>query len=313
MCEEASTAHLPTPTDETGSTYPDIDNTTMGSAVTTAKDVAFNLVRPRQITDATTPSSSDQSPNPPGGRPLPQPRTSFGLLPVPLSAFVVNHWVLMQAPQRGWEPRCTHSMVTRVYGHDLACDRCKRPAQFGWLYRCTMDREALIMDARAKGQQVAFDEIGNAFAKEMTLGKYGPDIRREPGAFFNEITPEQLSSYTRDQVDTILEQRANVQRKIAEDRSRPTDHPTCNEYGLKYPDDNRPWMPDEKYECAQKFCHHCNYVGHDKAMLGLNAVLKGEIKPSLATGFAFNLKRSRPIADPEIVRKIGYRPVPMAS
>jgi len=44
----------------------------------------------------------------------------------------------------------------------------------------------------------------------MSLGKHGPDARRKQYSFLNEITPEQMASYTPDQLADILEQRENV-------------------------------------------------------------------------------------------------------
>jgi hypothetical protein len=68
--------------------------------------------------------------------------------------------------------------------------------------------------------QVTFDSTGDIFADKMTLGKFGPDARREQHSFLKEITPEQMASYTSEQLSTILEQRENVRSShIANARS----------------------------------------------------------------------------------------------
>lgn len=41
--------------------------------------------------------------------------------------------------------------MTRLYGTDFLCESCHRPGPFGWVYRCTQDREELIEEAVARG------------------------------------------------------------------------------------------------------------------------------------------------------------------
>ena len=64
--------------------------------------------------------------------PVPVPRSrSFTQRPPPL-------------PRR-WEPKCNHSTMARLYHGAYKCQQCHRTGHFGWLYRCTVDREALIL------------------------------------------------------------------------------------------------------------------------------------------------------------------------
>ena len=61
-------------------------------------------------------------------------------------------------PQIGaslWEPRCNHSTMARIYHEEFKCDFCRRQSQFGWLYRCTVDKDPLIFGAKSKGVPVS--------------------------------------------------------------------------------------------------------------------------------------------------------------
>jgi hypothetical protein len=53
-----------------------------------------------------------------------------------------------------FRPQCTHITMSRLYGHDLICDYCRRPGQFGWVYRCSQDREDVIEFALSQGYPV---------------------------------------------------------------------------------------------------------------------------------------------------------------
>lgn len=100
-----------------------------------------------------------------------------------------------------------------------------------------------------------------------------------------------------------------VVEKIAEERkSVPTNY---NQAKNKFPDDDRPWLPNHKHECQYKACHRCHTVGRDKSWASLNGVMNGEVLPHLATGFSFSYIGTRPCADAEIVKNLGCRPVPL--
>lgn len=51
----------------------------------------------------------------------------------------------------------------------------------------------------------------------------------------------------------------------------------------------------------------------DRSYLSLDGVVNGDIPPSAAVGFGFSLMRARPVIDPEIVKNIGCRAVPIVS
>ncbi|KAK4232178.1 hypothetical protein QBC38DRAFT_439473 [Podospora fimiseda] len=202
--------------------------------------------------------------------------------------------------------------MTTFYQETFHCEVCKRWNSFGWLYRCVVDRDPLIFHGNSKGiqlQKVAFDPLGQRFAQEMTLGKYGPDVRCRKNSFLNEISVEQMQSYTPQQIARILSQRDHVIEKIAEERSSvPTNF---NQAKTKYPYDEKPWVPNHQQECQYKVCHRCHPVGREKSWVSLNGVLNGDVLPHIATGFSFSYIGTRPCADVEIVKNLGCRPVPL--
>jgi len=110
-----------------------------------------------------------------------------------------------------WRRTCYHSALARVYRPSAQCQKCDRPGAQGWLYQCTVDREARIMSQKAHGQDVAFDRIGERFIDDMTLGRFGADVRaRSPSHFLREISAEQMMSYTPEQLADIIDHRTNV-------------------------------------------------------------------------------------------------------
>ncbi|SPQ26079.1 2a88e24e-5101-4d22-8a93-ce1ee90c4278 [Thermothielavioides terrestris] len=151
-----------------------------------------------------------------------------------------------------------------IYHDSLECLVCRRRPPQGFLYRCTVDREPLILDAESKGYSAAFDNCGMAFAGEMTLGKFGADARSNPHNLFNELTPEQLASYTPEQLAILVSQRENVHRTIAEDRRRwagsaavaPSKRRIAGDDDEDEDDDedddDKPWVPDWRSECQYR-------------------------------------------------------------
>lgn len=55
--------------------------------------------------------------------------------------------------------------------------------------------------------QVAWDAIGDLFSQQMSLGKWGPDKRREKDSVLKELSQAQLDSYTPDQIAILRAQR----------------------------------------------------------------------------------------------------------
>ncbi|KXX79820.1 hypothetical protein MMYC01_203326 [Madurella mycetomatis] len=229
-----------------------------------------------------------------------------GAQPIPMSTFSIQP----PLPARSfWKQKCSHSTMLRLYKEMFMCDSCKRWCEFGFVYLCTMDSDPLIMDAKTKGLRPEFDEIGAHFTKEMTLGKFGADARSKKYSLLNEMSKEQMCSYTPQQLNLLLSQRDHVHETISCERSL-AKHPVFYYARQKYPDDRRPWVPDRNCACWYSTCHRCRR-SRDKAWVSLNGVLNGDISPTVAVGFPLRYMGGRRYADAEVVKNIGYRPVPL--
>lgn len=68
-------------------------------------------------------------------------------------------------------------------------------------------------------------------------------------------------------------------------------------------------MPAE--ECQYKLCPTCHKNGRDKSWLSLDGIANGDIPPTAATAFSFSYMRERPLLDPNVVKNLGYRAVPI--
>ncbi|KAK1769055.1 hypothetical protein QBC33DRAFT_339582 [Phialemonium atrogriseum] len=259
--------------------------------------VGLRMPQARHIIDAMeTPSNPGQTPAlpVPGSEPVPLPISTFSTLQRP-------------PPTRGWKPRCGHISMTRLYHTPFRCQNCQNRGVFGWLYRCTQDREVILRDMKSRGGRVTFDEIGEGFAEHMSLGNRGPDARSDKFSFLKEITSEEMQSYTPDQIATILGQRENVHEAIARDRRG--GNTVLRD--LAFSSVRQPWVPRQGEECQHKVCPSCNITGKDKSWLSLNGIANGVIPPTAVTGFSFSYMKSRPVSDPDIVKNLGYRAVPM--
>ncbi|KAK7936673.1 uncharacterized protein PG986_015111 [Apiospora aurea] len=216
-----------------------------------------------------------------------------------------------------FSPTCTHTTMTRLY-----------EPNFGWLYRCTQDREFMLEDQMEKGLPVSFDLLGASFVDRKPVpSPRGPALRSDPLSFLTEITVEDLKSYTPQQIKTILEQRGNLhevlerQRRLSTTRSYyypssgsrrsgvpsqcfgfPNYETHCNR--------EKPWVACEAQECQFKCCHACRPSSEQRACLSLDGIAKGDIPPTAITGFGFHLQGSRPLMDAGLIQNIGYRAVP---
>ncbi|KAK0723026.1 hypothetical protein B0T26DRAFT_603361, partial [Lasiosphaeria miniovina] len=195
---------------------------------------------------------------------------------------------------------CSHSGMTRLYTDAVECPRCGRPCDMGYLLRCVMDRDAIIMNAKEKGFPVSFDEVGETFEDQMSLGKHGADARSDRYSVLREMTAEQLHTYTPEQLITVMQQRESVHAAITKDRSN-----VSGAARRKFPDDAKPWVPDSRYECQFKACLGCFRQGIDKSKTGIDAIVEGDISPGLATGFAFSQLGERPVMDARVVANLG--------
>ncbi|XDG01318.1 hypothetical protein ABKA04_000933 [Annulohypoxylon sp. FPYF3050] len=175
----------------------------------------------------------------------------------------------------------------------------------GWLWRCTSDRELLIEDAITKGRPVSFDLIGAKFVNILTTRPRSPETRSDKLSFFSEITPEQFSTYTPDQIRTILGQREHV-LNVAQGESATTEPPP----GFGYMAHTKPWVPSEYDECQFKSCVRCRPSAESRSYLSLNEIADGHIPPTAAIGFSFH-RTGRLVIHPSRLENIGLRAVPM--
>ncbi|KAK8017221.1 hypothetical protein PG991_008297 [Apiospora marii] len=230
------------------------------------------------------------------------------------SPVLVHH----RRPQSStFSPTCTHMTMTRLY-----------EPNFGWLYRCTQDREFMIEDLMEKGLPVSFDLLGASFADRKPVpSPRGPALRKDPLSFLTEIAADDLKSYTPQQIKTILEQREKL-HKILRRQPRHTlrrsyYYPSSGSrlnVGSTLPigpaeyeelcDQKKPWVASEAQECQFKCCHACRPTCEQRASLSLDGIAKGDIPPTAISGFGFHLQGSRPVMDAGTVQNIGYRAVP---
>lgn len=60
-----------------------------------------------------------------------------------------------QTASRSREMMCTHITMVRMYSIDMRCSLCLHPGSFGWVYRCSQDRELMIENAYNEGGVVS--------------------------------------------------------------------------------------------------------------------------------------------------------------
>ncbi|KAK9770305.1 hypothetical protein SCAR479_13046 [Seiridium cardinale] len=207
--------------------------------------------------------------------------------------------------QQTWNPTCTHLTMTR-------------------LYEPNFDREHMLVDAIAKGRPVNFDLLGLSLTEQVKPGPRSPEMRSNRYSFLKEIDAVAMSSYSPDQIATILEQRENLHHVLAmEDQSaaalKRTYYTPSSALattispppGFSAPRSEKPWVPQDEAECQFKCCHICRPTCESRSYLSLDGILKDDIPPTAAVGFGFHLQGTRPVIDANIVKQIGYRAVPL--
>ena len=98
-------------------------------------------IQPSSEMTVTAAESSDSTPT----------RTTMATLPI---AELNPLPIIPKAFSRGGIAQCTHLTMTRLYGRDIRCQVCLRQGSFGWVYRCTQDREVLLEDEMDRGLEV---------------------------------------------------------------------------------------------------------------------------------------------------------------
>ncbi|RNJ52701.1 hypothetical protein D7B24_003070 [Verticillium nonalfalfae] len=242
-------------------------------------------------------------------------------------------------PRRQFKASCTHPTMTRVYGVNHRCDTCGTYPPFGWLYRCTQDREELLRQMIHVGsEQAVFDDLGRKLIDLVKPRPRGPETRMDTiGSFFSEITPEQLQTYRPDQIAIILKQRENVKTVLQQDAAKkqneaeqqlsalqairhshfdavgfhsspPASAPGLDEVRWQELERERPWIPHPEMECTFKVCQQCRPSGADRISMSLDGIVKGDVPATAATGFGFHNFGQRPVCDISVVARLGLTP-----
>ncbi|KAH7308101.1 hypothetical protein B0I35DRAFT_104258 [Stachybotrys elegans] len=202
-----------------------------------------------------------------------------------------------------FEPQCTHITMTRLYDDNALCTSCNRPGPIGWLYQCTQDREESLERAVSHGDAIHLDDLGHFFTSKLTIRDRSPTARQDKLSFFDEISEEQMASYTPYQIARILRQRDNVHATIQNDKLRAQ--------SVAMMKNDVQWTRKSPPECTYKVCQNCRPGAADRAFLSIDAIAKGEIAPTAAAGYGFHVLGGRPIVNAEILKQIGCRPVPL--
>ncbi|PVH89592.1 hypothetical protein DL98DRAFT_401449 [Cadophora sp. DSE1049] len=112
--------------------------------------------------------------------------------------------------KNGGNGQCTHITTTRLYTEDFRCTQCLRLGSFGWLYRCTQDRELLLEEDIERGCEEKLDKFCDILPKSISPRKRSALARLDKLSFLTEISNEAMKLYTPEQLKTVLAQRAHV-------------------------------------------------------------------------------------------------------
>ncbi|KEY68995.1 hypothetical protein S7711_03302 [Stachybotrys chartarum IBT 7711] len=212
-------------------------------------------------------------------------------------------------------PQCTHLTMTRVYDNQALCVTCNRPGPIGWLYQCTQDTEETLERAAARGEQIHIDELGYHFVSKLDIRARSPAARQDKLSFFNEISQDQMASYRPDQIAQIIQQRENVHTKIKQEKDQAQSVALIARIGhltgLHHRFQTSSFGHTVSKECQYQVCPNCRPSAADRAYLSLDAIVKGEVPPTAAVGYGFHVMGERPVMNAEIIKHIGYLPVPL--
>ncbi|RDW88699.1 hypothetical protein BP6252_00731 [Coleophoma cylindrospora] len=229
--------------------------------------------------------------------------------------------------------------MTRLYTDTFRCQGCLKLGNMGWVYKCTQDQELILEDLIEKHdssyEHKKFDALADLFERQTSPKKRSPEARASKLSFLEEISDADLKGYTRDQLNTILCQRAHLLDTIAvqhgdngpEDcgqvdfpglqiilpssSSPPASRSTnCPSWTPPKPQ-SKPWLPQK--DCQFKCCQSCRATCLERSWLSLNAIVNGDLPATAIMGYGFHLrvgKHKRPVALNEHVKNIGLRPHP---
>ncbi|KAG4030937.1 hypothetical protein MFRU_010g00670 [Monilinia fructicola] len=231
--------------------------------------------------------------------------------------------------------QCTHLTTTRLFTKEFRCGTCFREGSFGWVWRCTQDRELMLEDDMDHGHasQEKLDDLCDIFPRPTSPKPRGPEARKSRLSFLDEISSGDLKNgtYSPAQIQIILKQRShlldvlagseepelttsisssNIPRFLFNPFSRPINTTSQTTPNLRATNP-RPWLPSRGTECQFKCCHTCRPTLIDRSYLSLNAIADDDLPCTATTGFGFNLQKFRPVGDVEIVKNLGLRPNPV--
>ncbi|KAI0200461.1 hypothetical protein F4808DRAFT_161086 [Astrocystis sublimbata] len=143
----------------------------------------------------------------------------------------------------------------------------------------------------------------------------GPERRADKLSFLDEVTEEQLRTYSPGQLKTIMKQREHV-LEVASEQERQFAVAT---HGVYHPfgsgqqtsrgstaSDWTPWVRGRDASC-DRMCHRC-HTADSRSFLSLNGILNGDIPPTAACFYGRGKVR---VVDRKIMENIGTRPVPL--
>ncbi|KAK8901769.1 hypothetical protein ACHAQE_002390 [Botrytis cinerea] len=229
--------------------------------------------------------------------------------------------------------QCTHLTTTRLFTKEFRCGICFREGSFGWVWRCTQDRELMLEDDLDHGHasQEKLDDLCDIFPRPTSPRPRGPEARRSRFSFLDEINSKDLKAYSPSQIQLILKQRSHLHDVLADceepdltpsnsssniprflfnpfSRTSPATSQTVPNLRMTNP---RPWLPSRGTECQFKCCHTCRPTLLDRSYLSLNAIANDDLPCTATTGFGFNLQKFRPVGNAEVVKNLGLRPNPV--
>lgn len=75
------------------------------------------------------------------------------------------------------------------------------------------------------------------------------------------------------------------------------------------PAEDKPFLTPQAEECRISLCPRCGRAGagEQQSFLSLDGALKGDVPPSTAVGFGFRALGGRPVANANIVKRLGLR------
>ncbi|OBT66740.1 hypothetical protein VE03_04086 [Pseudogymnoascus sp. 23342-1-I1] len=223
-----------------------------------------------------------------------------------------------QTASRSREMMCTHMTMVRMYSIDMRCSMCLHPGPFGWVYRCSQDRELMIENDYNEGGVDVFDNLFDSLTLPAGPKRRSAAARARPVSFIEEMGPGQLQAYSPQQLSTLLDQRTHVldvAKRHSKDLElyRHREQTVLNPFSILDPNPSseaKLWLPKPTEECQFKVCHRCRHACMERSFLSLDAIVNDEIPMTAVSGFGFNLLGKRPVVPRKHAINYGLRPDP---